>query len=45
MVTQLYKPVMGIEPTIFWLEARRLIHLAIRAKVAEIGFEPMTFWL
>lgn len=26
-------PLVGLEPTVFWLEARRLVHLAIRAKV------------
>ena len=41
----LCKPLMGLEPIVFWLEARRLIHWAIRANIAEIGFNPMTFWL
>ena len=32
-VSRLIKPSVGIEPTIFWLEARRLVHLGHEGEV------------
>ena len=43
---QVKKPPVGVEPTIFCLEGRRLIHLATGAlSVLLVGIEPTIFCL